>query len=86
MEDLLNKYGRKIIGDIFQHVFMIKIRICDTFELTKRVFSGSGQMPLNTLLETLAERQFDPAETLEFLAERQFGSCQDPQISFREAV
>ena len=38
-----------MIGDIFQHDFMIKISICDTFELTKRVFSGSGQMPLNTL-------------------------------------
>ena len=38
-----------MIGDIFQHGFMIKISICDTFELTKHVFSGSGQMPLNTL-------------------------------------
>ena len=38
-----------MIGDIFQNDFMIKISICDTFELTKRVFSGSGQMPLNTL-------------------------------------
>ena len=38
-----------MIGDIFQHDFMIKISICDTFELTKHVFSGSDQMPLNTL-------------------------------------
>ena len=38
-----------MIGDIFQHDFMIKISICETFDLAKRVFSGSGQMPLNTL-------------------------------------
>ena len=49
MDDRQKKYGRKMIGDIFQHDFMIKISICDTFELTKHVFSGSGQMPLNTL-------------------------------------
>ena len=49
MDDLQNKYGRKTIGDIFQHDFMFAKRICDTFELTKLDFSGSGQMPLNTL-------------------------------------
>ena len=50
MDDLQNKYGRKIIGDIFQHDFMFAKRICDTFELTKLDFSASGQMPLNTLV------------------------------------
>ena len=38
-----------MIGSTFKHDFMIKIRISDTFELPKRVFSGSDQMPLNTL-------------------------------------
>ena len=41
-----------MIGDTFQHDFMIKICICDTFELAKHVFSGSGRMPLNTLQYT----------------------------------
>ena len=38
-----------MIGNIFNHDFMIKIRMYDTFELIKRIFSGSDQMPLNTL-------------------------------------
>ena len=39
-----------MIGIMLEHDFMIKKRICDTFVLTKRGFSGSGQMLLNTLL------------------------------------
>ena len=38
-----------MIGIMLEHDFMIKKRICDTFVLTKRGFSGSGQMLLNTL-------------------------------------
>jgi hypothetical protein len=51
MDDRQKKYGRKMIGGVFQHDFMIKISVCDTFELVKRVISGSGQMPLNTLAD-----------------------------------
>ena len=50
MKDRQNKTRRKMIGIMLEHDFMIKKRICDTFVLTKRGFSGSGQMLLNTLL------------------------------------
>ena len=39
-----------MIGIMLEHDFMTKKRICDTFVLTKRGFSGSGQMLLNTLV------------------------------------
>ena len=38
-----------MIGIMLEHDFMIKKSICDTLVLTKRVFSGSDQIPLNTL-------------------------------------
>ena len=38
-----------MIGNMFKHIFMIDKSICVTFERIKRGFSGSGQMPLNTL-------------------------------------
>ena len=38
-----------MIGIMFKHDFMIYKSICDTFGLIKRGFSGSDQMPLNTL-------------------------------------
>ena len=39
-----------MFGIMLEHDFMIKQSICDTFELTKRYFSGSGQILLNTLV------------------------------------
>ena len=38
-----------MIGFMLEHDFMTNKSICDTFVLTTRVFSGSGQMLLNTL-------------------------------------
>ena len=38
-----------MIGNMFKHNFMIDKSNCTTFELVKRHFSGSDQMPLNTL-------------------------------------
>ena len=42
-----------MIGIMLEHDFMIKKSICDTLVLTKRVFSGSDQIPLNTLRNTV---------------------------------
>ena len=49
MDDRQNKTGRKMIGNMFKHNFMIRKGICVTFGRLKRGFSGSDQMPLNTL-------------------------------------
>ena len=38
-----------MIGNMFKHIFMIDKGISVTFELIKLDFSGSDQMPLNTL-------------------------------------
>ena len=38
-----------MIGNMFKHICMIDKSISVTFELTKLDFSGSDQMPLNTL-------------------------------------
>ena len=47
MDDRQNKTDRKMIGDIFNHDFMIKKSISDTFELIKLVSPGSDQLLLN---------------------------------------
>ena len=41
-----------MLGNMFKHNFMIAKCICDTFGRLKRGFSGSDQMPLNTLRNT----------------------------------
>ena len=46
-----------MIGIMLEHDFMIKQSICDTFVLTKRGFSGSDQMPLNTLSVGVAHKR-----------------------------
>ena len=38
-----------MFGNMFKHIFMIDKSISATFELIKLYFSGSDQMPLNTL-------------------------------------
>ena len=38
-----------MIGNMFKHILMIDKSISVTFELIKLGFSGSDQMPLNTL-------------------------------------
>ena len=43
-----------MVGMMLEHDFMIQKSICDTFVLTKRGFSGSGQMLLNTLTTTVS--------------------------------
>ena len=44
-----------MIGNMFKHIFMIDKGISVTFELTKLDFSGSDQMPLNTLSEVIVK-------------------------------
>ena len=39
-----------MIGNMFKHIFMIDKSISITFELIKLGFSGSDQIPLNTLI------------------------------------
>ena len=50
MKDRQNKTRRKMIVIMLEHDFMINKSICDTFVLTTRGFSGSGQVLLNTLI------------------------------------
>ena len=38
-----------MFGNMLKHIFIINKSNCITFELVKRHFSGSDQMPLNTL-------------------------------------
>ena len=52
-----------MIAIMLEHDFMVKKRICGTFVLTKRGFSGSGQMLLNTLLSSTTRRKSGKGHT-----------------------
>ena len=43
-----------MFGNMLKHIFIINKSNCITFELVKRHFSGSDQMPLNTLVHVRA--------------------------------
>ena len=69
-------WGLKMIINMFKHYFLNNKSICNTSGVIKFVFSGSGQMPLNTLESASRQRQSASRQRQHASRQRQSASQQ----------